>query len=66
MDHFSSVVDSFYNAVRSFYNIVSELRRDVLADASQLIEEHCQLQAGNGYLAVTYRRPDGTVANSRW
>ena len=32
----------------------------------QLIEEHCQLRAGNGYLAVTYRRPDGTVANSRW
>ena len=24
----------------------------------QLIEEHCQLRAGNGYLAVTYRRPD--------
>ena len=36
----------------------SELRLDVLADASQLIEKHCQLRAGNGYLAVTYRRPD--------
>ncbi|EIQ36322.1 hypothetical protein SB444474_1154 [Shigella boydii 4444-74] len=24
----------------------------------QLIEEHCQLRAGNGYLAVTHSRPD--------
>ena len=24
----------------------------------QLIEEHCQLRAGNGYLTVTHRRPD--------
>ncbi|SQS21187.1 Uncharacterised protein [Escherichia coli] len=24
----------------------------------QLIEEHCQLRAVNGYLAVTHRRPD--------
>ena len=24
----------------------------------QLIEEHCQLRVGNGYLTVTHRRPD--------
>lgn len=29
-----------------------------LADASPAYQEHCQLRAGNGYLAVTYRRPD--------
>ncbi len=45
-----------------FYNIVSELRLDVLADAGiGLSRSICQLRAGNGYLAVTYRRPDGLL-----
>ncbi|GCI22514.1 hypothetical protein BvCms6BK_00413 [Escherichia coli] len=25
---------------------------------AQLIEEHCQLRAGNGYFTITHRRPD--------
>ncbi|AUO37141.1 hypothetical protein YDC107_5024 (plasmid) [Escherichia coli] len=49
----------FYNAARRFLQHCQGVKAGCFwLTPVQLIEEHCQLRAGNGYLAVTYHRPD--------
>ncbi|GCG10381.1 hypothetical protein BvCms12BK_05112 [Escherichia coli] len=49
----------FYNAARRFLQHCQGVKAGCFwLTPVQLIEEHCQLRAGNGYLTVTYRRPD--------
>ena len=51
--------DRFYNAVRSFLQHCQCVKMGCFwLTPVQLIEEHCQLRAGNGYLAITHHRPD--------
>ncbi|CAM6606918.1 hypothetical protein ESCOCK349B_22200 [Escherichia coli] len=49
----------FYNPARHFLQHCQCVKAGCFwLTPVQLIEEHCQLRAGNGYLTVTHRRPD--------
>ncbi len=51
--------DRFYNPAMTFLQHCQCVKTGCFwLTPVQLIEEHCQLRAGNGYLAVTHRRPD--------
>src|SRR5699024_11320362 len=51
--------DRFYNPAMTFLQHCQCVKTGCFwLTPVQLIEEHCQLRTGNGYLAVTYRRPD--------
>jgi hypothetical protein len=51
--------DRFYNPAMTFLQHCQCVKTGCFwLTPVQLIEEHCQLRAGNGYLTVTHRRPD--------